>query len=70
MNAVYRFHRKRKDDVRQTSCCKPNTSKVADEIAKIESQRKRNDMGKKRPHVLKKSGLIKCWKLWMMDTEQ
>ncbi len=43
-NAVYRFHRKRKIDVRQTSRCKPNTSMVADEIAQIESQRKRNDM--------------------------
>ncbi len=44
VNAVYRFHRKRKNDVRQTSRCKPNTSMVADEIAKIESQRKCNDM--------------------------
>ncbi len=34
---------------------------VADEIAQIESQRKRNDMWNKRPHVLKKSGFIKCW---------
>ncbi len=61
MNGVYRFHRKRKNDVRQTSRCKSNTSMVADEIAQIESQH--NDMCEiKQPQVLKKSGLIKCWK--------
>ncbi len=30
--------------VRQTSRCKPNTSMVADEIAQIKNQRKRNDI--------------------------
>ncbi len=44
VNAVYRFHRKWKNVVRQTSRCKPNTSMVADGIAHIESQRKRNDV--------------------------
>ncbi len=38
VNSVYRFHRKRKNDVRQTSRYKPNTSMVADEITQIESQ--------------------------------
>ncbi len=44
VNAVYRFHRKRKNDVCQTSRCKPNTSMIEDEITPIESQRKHSDM--------------------------
>ncbi len=57
VNAVYRFHRKRKNDVRQTSGCKPNTSMVADEIAQIQSQCKHSDMWNKTSSCIKEEWL-------------
>ncbi len=45
MNAVDRFHRKKESDVCQMSRCRKLIAYVVvDEIAKIESERKLNDM--------------------------
>ncbi len=55
VDEVYRFHRNRMMCVRQTSRCEPNTSMVADEIAKIESQC--NDMWNKTSSCIKEEWL-------------
>ncbi len=59
VNAVNRFHRKTEREwcASNESLKKPNTSMVADEIAQIESQCKRNDMWNKTTSCIKEEWL-------------